>query len=221
MRISYLYGSQAENILENQTILLVAGGTGISPMISIIKQVIRQSDTGNNNEKPVHKVSDILLVWACREPEAFDLLEETLQEISSCEMSRNIFVELYSTKTILAPVNMLKTSYSPQATLRDSGSSEFTRDEKQNNFEKYSDFVELIYNRPNMKEIIKRTASQYGSNKRIGVTAAGPDSLVESAYRGVNYINRVSKRNSSGNADDYKIVLNSEMNFYSGEKWLK
>ncbi|PWA00408.1 hypothetical protein BB558_003542 [Smittium angustum] len=210
MRISYLYDSSVKNILENDTVLLVAGGTGISPMISIIKQVIRQSDTRNNNEKPVHKVSDIILIWACREPEAFDLLEETIQEISSCEMSRNIFVELYSTKTILLPIDPLRDVVSPIDSSIVSENSEFTTDEKQFNFEKYSNFVRVVNVRPNIKEIMKRVAKLYGSNKRIGVTAAGPDSLVESVYRGVNYMNRVGSRN-------YKIVLNSEMNYYSAK----
>ncbi|PVU85902.1 hypothetical protein BB559_006764 [Furculomyces boomerangus] len=221
IKISYLYDSNMKNILENDTVLLVAGGTGISPMISIIKQVIRQSDTRNNSEKPVHKVSDIILVWTCSEPEAFDLLEETLEEISSCEMSRNISIELYSTNSLVLLKKLEKNPSLHQTAGTESENNEFTRNQKQSNFEKYSNFVKITVGRPNTKEIIKRIASQYGSNKRIGVTAAGPDSLVESAYRDVNYINRVSTRNSSESAGNQKIVLKSEINFYSGENWLK
>ncbi|OLY84395.1 hypothetical protein AYI68_g1442 [Smittium mucronatum] len=86
--ISFTYDTNLKYIFENQAVSLVAGGTGISPMISLLNYYIL-----NYSTKKI-KTNSLYLAWSTKDLNFFRVLEEILIKASSTNAAESISIQL-------------------------------------------------------------------------------------------------------------------------------
>lgn len=75
MRIGGPFGHQHLNMEKNKTIILIAGGIGITPMIALFSDIVRRCQTPGD---VVTTLRTVALVWMSRSVEEFRLFEEII-----------------------------------------------------------------------------------------------------------------------------------------------
>ncbi|PVU94538.1 hypothetical protein BB561_002473 [Smittium simulii] len=89
-------------ILENDVVILVAGGVGISPMIPIIDEYLSDSSSKNSN----YKSKKIYLIWICRDLSLVSLVAETVSKYYTSDIINNFSIKVYYTgKTVIYDLN--------------------------------------------------------------------------------------------------------------------
>ncbi|PVU92828.1 hypothetical protein BB561_003600 [Smittium simulii] len=168
--ISGLQDSMPKYVIENEVAILVCGGTGIAPMISIIKYFIRNI----GNKKKIENLKNIYLVWSIKKYYYLGLLEELLAEIISRDLQSlvKIFVHYtgdYSlTSAQLVPQNFFNRL--PNIS---------------------SQFVRIIPGRNDVYSLLEAATTE-NPGCTYGLTAVGPNLLVRNARRTTTAWNRSS-----------------------------
>ncbi|PVU87729.1 hypothetical protein BB559_005911 [Furculomyces boomerangus] len=167
---SCLYDSMVHYVVENETAVLVAGGTGVGPMISIIKCFIRNP----NDKRKTQDLKNIYLAWSCRERESFLLLEETIAEIIARGYTDRVKIFLHLTE---------EDDYEP---LKITANEIYTS--LSNNMNK---FVKIILGRHDIYSLLEAVTKENPGNT-YGIAAVGPKGLIKHTRRTTVAWNRAS-----------------------------
>ncbi|PVU95822.1 hypothetical protein BB560_005841 [Smittium megazygosporum] len=144
-------------IFENNVAILIAGGVGISPVLSIIRAHL---DNKNEKHKNYH-LKYIHVVWIHRSAKQLDLLKDFLNSLDPEDNLSFVSFSLYHTST------------------RDISSHE--------KFFTYQNFpnlqIPIEYGRPDIFSVYQTIISYYESNTKIGISAIGSEILTKHAKR--------------------------------------
>jgi len=166
LRVDGPFGAASEEFVNNEIILLVGAGIGVTPFASILKSILYKLKSGATH---LMKVRKVLFYWICREKEAFEWIANILKEIE-WELRENLnlpdFLEINTFLTgALKPQEIVSVMYA------DDTVDPFTQLQSPTQ-----------YGRPNWPKIFDQVSKLY-SGYEIGVFFCGPPALSKSLYK--------------------------------------
>lgn len=101
------YGHESEYYLNYKTLVLVAGGIGITPFMAIIRDILHQYRVTAANNKEEQLPKNIVLIWAVRSESELDILRQVSPSLISsnykscdCRIRVKVYVtQAQNTKT--------------------------------------------------------------------------------------------------------------------------
>ncbi|PVV02605.1 hypothetical protein BB560_002937 [Smittium megazygosporum] len=166
--ISGINDSMTKYVIENNVAMLVCGGTGLAPMISIVKYFIRNI----GDKKKIKHLKHVYLVWSTREYSSFFIMEETISEIISRDLQSlvKIFIHYTGDDKLLSPrLNAQHVFHTLPAIV--------------------STFVRIIPGRQDVYSLIEAATTE-NPGCTYGLASVGSKSLVKNARRTTNAWNR-------------------------------
>ncbi|KAG2334509.1 hypothetical protein Bca52824_005689 [Brassica carinata] len=164
--------SPSQDYKNFEVVLLVGLGSGVTPMISIVKDII-------NNLKDNGKTEKAYFYWSTRHEITFHWFQSVMDEVAEADHNKVIEVHNHCTGIHQAAdvrsslITMLQTLYHAK-----NGRDVVSRTRFMSHF-----------NRPNWRSIYKRIAMEQ-KNKRVGVFYCGLPSGVEDHQRWSTYFSR-------------------------------
>eukprot|EP00123_Amoebidium_parasiticum_P015209 comp22835_c0_seq1/m.35942 comp22835_c0_seq1/g.35942 ORF comp22835_c0_seq1/g.35942 comp22835_c0_seq1/m.35942 type:complete len:576 (-) comp22835_c0_seq1:484-2211(-) len=160
MQVEGGYGAPGTPLHLTRTVVLVAGGIGVVPMVSTIRDIVAKA----GSPQQVQRVNEIVLVWAVRHAAELTWFARNLEHVRSVATDRGI---------------LLRLRYYVTGTRQESGKEINTPSEV------IEEGVSLAINtgRPDVRGVladIRATLSLLGSGHVVGVHVCGPDSLAYS-----------------------------------------
>ncbi|PVV00832.1 hypothetical protein BB560_004772 [Smittium megazygosporum] len=148
--ISYIY--------ENDAAVLIAGGAGISPMLSIINAHIADAKGGS----PKSKLKNIYLVWILNQYGQVEILDKFLRSVGPSDAFSSVKIVIYFTGAISGMTEEGK------------GITEYNKNDYR---------ISVEYYRPDIYDIYNSIIPELGSKLQIGISAVGSESLTTYAKR--------------------------------------
>ncbi|OMJ12291.1 hypothetical protein AYI69_g9466 [Smittium culicis] len=168
--ISNVYDSKLRYIFENDVAILIAGGSAISHMISVIKHFMKSQTNNSLNTKKIY------LFWTCLEQDTLALLKDVELRVISSGLTEKIVIRKY------------------YKTPSEFGYNDFDQIQT-NHLAQEKSAISSIF--PSIQERIDVISSidQCIDEKslRYGVLAIGNTKLVKSSRRASNFIRRKYK----------------------------
>ncbi|PVV03984.1 hypothetical protein BB560_001526 [Smittium megazygosporum] len=156
--VSREFATPTSYIYENEAAILIAGGAGISPILSIVNAYI----TDVKKITPKSKLKDIHLVWIFNQFGQFEILEDFLKGIESLNVLKLMKISLYYTGII----------------------SDMSEKEKEiTQFNKNGFRIDIEYYRPDIYDIYNSIIPTFSPKAQIGISAIGSESLTTYAKR--------------------------------------
>ncbi|PVU97186.1 hypothetical protein BB560_005755 [Smittium megazygosporum] len=144
-------------IFENNVAILIAGGVGISPVLSIIRAHL---DNKNEKHKSYH-LKYIHVVWIHRSAKQLDLLKDFLNSLDPEDNLDFVSFSLYYTS--MHDIASYEKSFTCQ------------------NFPNLQ--IPIEYGKPDLFAVYRTIISYYKSNTKIGISAIGSEILTKHAKR--------------------------------------
>lgn len=93
------YGHESEYYLNYKTLVLVAGGIGITPFMAIIRDILHRYRMTATNDKVEQLPKNIVLIWAVRSESEVDILRQVSPSLifsnynsSTCRIHVRVYV---------------------------------------------------------------------------------------------------------------------------------
>ncbi|KAH6582130.1 hypothetical protein BASA60_002097 [Batrachochytrium salamandrivorans] len=81
------YGRSFDGVMDRDTILLVAGGVGITPLISILQTIMSRNQNSAHDTPRIH----VRLIWVVRDSDNFNWFEKELSEATANGIKIHLF----------------------------------------------------------------------------------------------------------------------------------
>jgi len=157
------YGRLGNSYLKHSCVVLVAGGIGITPLVSVVKDVYRigLSETQRSKYPAPRKIETVVVLWTISSISQYSWFQSVLEEANSVAESKDyprLVVRLFVTK-----------------------STEGSLVEIEDEFQKPKGFS-VCYGRPDIPVTMSELEQKYIRRKKAAVFACGPKKLVNSTW---------------------------------------
>ncbi|PRP76249.1 superoxide-generating NADPH oxidase flavocytochrome [Planoprotostelium fungivorum] len=158
-RIDGPFGAASEEVFKFKTVMLVAGGIGITPFVSILKSIRYRLESGKGK-----KIERVSLYWISRDRNAFEWCNDVLAALEEENINQFLSINIFLTEQMNKD-EIKNVMFSNSATDQFTGLRALT-----------------LFGRPNWKAIFEEKSREHNGSE-VGVFFCGPNVLSKQLYK--------------------------------------
>ncbi|XP_045615867.2 dual oxidase 2 [Procambarus clarkii] len=170
------FGEGHQTWWDYEVVVLVAGGIGVTPFASILKDIAHKLQ----NSRTLLKTKKVIFLWTTRSQKQYEWMTDILREVETLDrhnvIRNHVFITQFKSKFDLRTIMLYLAERHFQ---RVSGTSLFTGLRAITHF-----------SRPNFTSIFKSIKSKYNDASVVGVFTCGSPNLSQSVEHGCQEINK-------------------------------